>query len=276
MNDKNKMMILAALGVVLVGVGAFSFMGGGTPAPEPAPTTKKEKPDASNTNYNEGEGATSGTATEGATTEGATAEGTPAIDPNTGQPVVDPNATGNAVAGGPVDVSVLVDPEAVRVSRLPQRDPFNGSRWDPMLDVKPVSQGDPPRPKPQPVVRNGGGRPPKLGGGGFVPIGVNPGDIGLPGVGGAGGNTSGMPHVEDVQYKVNGIVRGANPAAVITDGSGKQRIVKVGSQLDPDTQVVGVENGRMILRHRGKIKSVSIDDAGASNKDGGNKPPQNQ
>jgi hypothetical protein len=266
MNDKNKVMILAALGVVMVGVGAFSFMGGGTPAPEPTATTKKDKP-AKNTNF-EGEG-TAPTTTEGTATEGSTAE----VDPNTGQPVVDPNATGNAVANGPADVSVLVDPEAVKVSRLPQRDPFNGSRWDPMLDVKPVTQGDPPRPKPQPTIRRPS--PPRLQGGGFVPMSPGPGDIGLPGIGGTGGGNA-MPHVEDVQYKVNGIVRGANPAAVITDGSGKQRIVKVGSQLDPDTQVVGVENGRMILRHRGKIKSVSIDDAGASNKDGGNKPPQNQ
>lgn len=272
-NDKNKIMILAALGVVMVGVGAFNFLGG-SPAPAPVQTSKKDKDaEPEQTSYEGSQGTATGNSA-GPTGE-ATGEGTAvAVDPNTGKPVEDPNATASTTPPGEMDVSVLVDPEAVRVSRLPSRDPFNGSRWDPMLEVKPVSsQGDPPRPRPTPRPSGGGKRPTGLGGSGFAPLGVGQGDIALPGVDGGGGTTA-MPHVEDVPYKVNGIVRGANSAAVITDGSGKQRIVKVGTQLDENTRVVGVEKGRMILNHRGKIKTVSIDDAGADK--GGNKPPQNQ
>ena len=42
-NDKKKVIVLAALGAVLLGVGAFSMTGGGAPAPAPAEAAKEEQ-----------------------------------------------------------------------------------------------------------------------------------------------------------------------------------------------------------------------------------------
>lgn len=277
-NDKQKVMILAALGVVMVGVGAFSFMGGSEPAAPPA-TTKKQEPEAETTSHSETETGTS------ETTPGTSPETSPEtvvkIDPETGKPVTSPvGAEGGQAAEGtvptaPPEINVLVDPEAVRVAQLSARDPFNGVRWDPMERIRPVSQPSNPTPPRTSTTR----RPGSLGG---KPITVPPfpvdGTDGLNPISGGGqiGTTpGGMPTIEEPPYKVNGIVRGANSAAIVTDGSGKQRIVRVGSNLDPDTKVLGVENGKMIVRYRGKIKTVSIDEAGANQKEG-NKPPQNQ
>lgn len=277
-NDKNKVMILVALGVVMLGVGAFSFMGGSKP--EPAPVTKKSEPNAETTSQTQGEQEPTPTPTGG-----PVAEGTSTIDPATGEPVVNPNGnpngtpTGDPKLGAPPEneVSVLVDPEAVRVAKLSLRDPFNGNRWDPMNDIKPVTQNATPPPQPRPR-SNGGSRPRPMGGQDFRPLPVDANGLNPVG-GGSGtigsGNPGQMPNYDDVPYTVNGIVSGANSAAIVTDGQGKQRIVKVGSSLDPDTKVLGVENGKVIVRYRGKVKTISINNAGAPTT-GGNKPPQNQ
>jgi hypothetical protein len=276
-NDKQKMMILGALAVVMVGVGAFSFMGGSAPAP--APAAKKPEPDAQNTSHAEGEQTPTATATTTETDAGTatanSAETTIRIDPATGKPVVDQGAPANTGIAPPAnEINVLVDPEAVRVAQLPQRDPFNGTRWDPMENLRPTTPVVTPTQKP-PKTRNSGYRPPRLGGD-VGPLRIDPGDLTGPGLNPIGENSGiSMPSVEEVPYKVNGIVRGANSAVIVTDGQGKQRIARVGSNLDPDTKVLGVENGKMVVRHRGKIKKVSIDDSGAAQK-GSAKPPQNQ
>lgn len=285
------MMILGALGVVMVGVGAFSFMGGGG-APEPAPvTTKKKEPAAQNTSETTTQPTTT-TAPNGENA-GANPSGNPVAvtptdpgkptgeeTPGNGNPVASAEGTANASSNV---VNTLVDPALVAASALPVRDPFNGSRWDPMEAVQPTSNPvstPTPRPTPKPKVSISKGGRRWTGGGGYTPFPVgDPGSLngnansGLPGV---GTNPSGMPDIQEVPYKVNGIVSGRNSAAIVTDGSGKQRIVRVGSDLDPDTKVLGVENGQMIVRHRGKVKKISIADSAKSTPAGGGQSQQNK
>lgn len=294
MNDKKKVMILAALGVILLGAGGYSLLGGGS-APAPAPTVKHTPKEGDPTTTADiktsdpGEGATSGAATEGtkpdATKSPAGEAGTATVGPD-GKPlaaVPDGTKPGGPVTKGapdgtaPVEASTspLVDPALVAAAKLPVRDPFNGARWD--LDAiarakqeKPVSA---PNPAPNTVRR------PKLMGNkpiSFPPMGVDPGQLQgtLPNVG--QGGQVGMPSIDDVPYTVTGVVRGSHPAVVVKDGSGNQRIVQVGHKLDADTEVLGVARGKMIVRHRGKVKTISIEDAGAAPNKGGAKPPQNQ
>jgi hypothetical protein len=52
-----------------------------------------------------------------------------------------------------------------------------------------------------------------------------------------------MPSIDDVPYKVNGVINGSRPAVVVSDAGGAQRLVKVGSKLDPDTEVIGIQRG---------------------------------
>lgn len=290
MKDKQKMMILGALAVVMVGVGAFSFMGGGG-APEPAPvSTKKHEPAAENTSETTTQPTPSTTTAENAGPNGTsnpvavkpTDPGKPTGEetPGNGNPV----ATAEGTTGANENVvNTLVDPALVAASALPVRDPFNGARWDPMEVVQPVTNpvSTPtakPAARPKVSISKGGRR--WTGGGGYVPFQVgDPNSLsgnsnsGLPGV---GTNQSGMPDVQEVPYKVNGIVSGRNSAAIVTDGSGKQRIVRVGSDLDADTKVLGVENGQMIVRHRGKVKKISIEDAAKSTPAGGGQSQQNK
>ncbi len=294
MKDKQKIMILAALGVVLVGASAFSFMGGGSPEPAPV-TTKKAEPKAENT---------SETTVEPTTTESGGIPAKP-TDPgrNTGEEnhnggivvnnnsgtnvneTLDPNnPTRNpnlAPSSAKNEVSMLVDPALVAASALPARDPFNGARWDPMEVVKPVPNNatpvtnpNPPRPKyTGPRIAKGGRTIP--------PYQFDPGTLQGSGNGqlpdvGTNPNT-GMPDIQQVPYRLNGVVSGSNSAAIVTDGAGKQRLVRVGSQLDPETKLLGVQNGEMIVRHRGKIKKISIEDSAKSTPTkGGGQSQQNQ
>lgn len=297
MKDKQKIMILAALGVVLIGASAFSFMGGGSP--EPAPVTKKKaEPKAETTSET--------TVDPSTTTSTGTGEtGTPVRPSDPGKSTGEENPTGGTIVNNtgtgvnetldpnnptrnpntaPIvekaEVSMLVDPALVAASALPARDPFNGARWDPMEAVKPAANNTPPVTNPNPSRPKYTG--PRIGKGGTLqPYRFDPGTLQgsgqdpLPNVG-TNPNT-GMPDIQQVPYKLNGVVSGSNSAAIVTDGSGKQRLVRVGSQLDPDTKLLGVENGEMVVRHRGKIKKISIEDSAKSTPTkGGGQSQQNQ
>lgn len=297
MKDKQKIMILAALGVVLIGASAFSFMGGGSP--EPAPVTKKKvEPKAETTSET--------TVDPSTTTSTGTGEtGTPVRPSDPGKSTGEENPTGGTIVNktgtsvnetldpnnptrNPIttptaakaEVSMLVDPALVAASALPARDPFNGARWDPMEAVKPAANNTPPVTNPNPPRPRYSGPRISKGGGIVPPINIDPGTLqgsgtGLPNVG-TNPNT-GFPDIQQVPYKLNGVVNGSNSAAIVTDGSGKQRLVKVGSQLDPDTKLLGVENGEMVVRHRGKIKKISIEDSAKSTQTkGGGQSQQNQ
>jgi hypothetical protein len=294
MNDKKKVMILAALGVILLGAGGYSLLGGGS-APAPAPTAKHTPKEGEATatadikTSGPGEGAATGTPTPDATKPATTTEsGNAAIGPDGTKsataPVPDgtkPGPDGKPQTGTPGanpsegSVSLLVDPALVAAAKLPVRDPFNGTRWD--LDSIARAKQEKQVPTPN-TVPNTVRRPKSMGSKPFSmpPMGVDPGQLQgtLPNVG--QGGQVGMPSIDDVPYTVTGVVRGSHPAVVVKDASGNQRIVQVGHKLDADTEVLGVARGKMIVRHRGKVKTISIEDAGAAPNKGGTKPPQNQ
>lgn len=108
---------------------------------------------------------------------------------------------------------------------------------------------------------------------GFKPLNLNEG---LPLVDQNGNPQAGPPpNYDEVPYKVNGVINGSRPAVVVSDSTGgSQRIVRVGSKLDAETEVIGIQRGKMIVRKHGKVKTISIEEGGAL-KEGG-KSPENK
>jgi hypothetical protein len=168
-----------------------------------------------------------------------------------------------------------VDPLLVAAAKLSPRDPFDGSSWD--METPILTKVAPKTYTPRPAIAY---RPKPKGGGlgsGVNPWPVGPDNVQLPDVQGGGPGTSqgggmnGMPSIDDVPYKVNGVINGRRPAVVVSDAGGGQRLVKVGSKLDPDTEVIGIQRGKMVVRKNGKVKTISIEEA-APAKAGGNSP----
>lgn len=219
-NDKKKIMVLAALGLVLVAVGAFSFMGGGSP---PAPTTAASKTDA-----------TGDAAKQVAEKE----ELTPEQQKNQ-------------------ELMAMLQGE------LSQRDPFE--RPADAKPVEPINTSKPPViPQTSPRGGNAGGR--RSGGGSIPPFdpmgGRLPSGGGLPSPGGGIGLEQGAPlrHPDDPGYRVKGVITGRKPMAVFEDESGNQKLVPIGGSLDGDTQVTGIEKGKVRVRHRGKDKTLDLEE----------------
>lgn len=59
-------------------------------------------------------------------------------------------------------------------------------------------------------------------------------------------------------YRVKGVVVGAKPVAVLEDEGGNQRLVPLGGSIDGDSRVVGIEKGRIRIRHRGKVQTLTL------------------
>lgn len=59
-------------------------------------------------------------------------------------------------------------------------------------------------------------------------------------------------------YSLSGVILGSKPAAVFTDGSGNQRLVVVGGSVDGDSQVLSVSQGKVVVRHQGKIVTLTL------------------
>jgi hypothetical protein len=59
-------------------------------------------------------------------------------------------------------------------------------------------------------------------------------------------------------YRVKGILNGPKPMAVFEDDSGNQRLVPLGGSVDGDSKVVGIEKGKVHIRHKGKDKVVDL------------------
>jgi hypothetical protein len=59
-------------------------------------------------------------------------------------------------------------------------------------------------------------------------------------------------------YRVKGVVVGAKPVAVLEDEGGNQRLVPLGGSVDGDSRVVGIEKGRIRIRHRGKVQTLTL------------------
>lgn len=207
--DKQKIIVLAVLGVVIVGIGAFQFMGGGSP--EPAKTSKKAesaKPKSSED---------------------------PAMDEKK------------------VELTKLI------TGSLPARDPFRPASLEPEPNT--VATTTPPAPTQPPAAPTSPRtpRPSPMAGGiapmnpmGSLPAAMPNGMTGP--VGGAVAVQPGAPLRQPGEpgYSVAGVVIGEQRMVVLQDDDGKQRLVRVGENLDPNTKVVSVEKGKVKVRAGGK------------------------
>lgn len=220
-NDKKKTLVIGGLALVLVAVGAFQFMPKGKNA-NTAPSNE-----VAAAQYQDGADGPSTTASaEGAGQEGG----------QEGQ-AADPQKE--------ILLAMVKDP-------LPRRDPFRAQGvpvqqpavQQPVTPAQPVNSQRP----------SGGYRPPRMQGD-VAPI--NPLPSG--GLDGAANLTAAAPLRQpgEFAYKVKGVIVGNKPMAVFEDDGGNQRLVPLGGSIDGDSQVVGIERGRVKVRHRGKDKTLT-------------------
>jgi hypothetical protein len=145
----------------------------------------------------------------------------------------------------------------VALAPLPGRDPFDGSRYMPKPEQpKPVTQTPEPKPeRAEPRLP----APPRLSGG-FAPVGPAMGT--LPSTGGSApiavAPGAKLEHADDFNYTVSGVILGEKSAAVFTDDKGNQRLIPLGGSLDGDSRLIGVERGKVTVRHRGKNKTFTV------------------
>lgn len=202
MNEKHKVAVVAALGVLVLGIGAFQFANlGNSEPPKPKPEETKD-----------------------AVAADATTETPP--DPMAG----------------------------LFALNMKPRDPFQEESLPQIEGTTPPAQPTPPPTNPGPRVR-----PPRPLGGDINPW--DPGAPPLPGANGAGGNlnpSAPLVNPDEPTFRFNGVILGTRPAAVMVDGSGNQRLVTVGGSLDGDSQLVGVEKGKVTVRRKGKTLTYNV------------------
>ena len=225
-NDKKKTMVLAILGLALIAVGAFQFLpkGKATPAPTVA----------------------------AATTSGGTATAQPAAgqaQPGGAQTQANPGENKELDPQKEVLLAMVKDPLAKRDPFAPQAELEAVSTVPKLATAAPVAQQKPSGQRP---VRMGGTVPP------FDPTGGLP-----PGTGGATGPVgldggSPLRQPGEFAYSMKGVIVGNKPMAVFEDDNGNQRLVPLGGSVDRDTQVVGIEKGKVRIRHRGKDKTLHL------------------
>ncbi|MCW5936930.1 MAG: hypothetical protein KIT11_06460 [Fimbriimonadaceae bacterium] len=239
MNDKRKMMVVGGLGLVLVCVGVFQFSGMGQGGELEDPTAKKSSKGAK--------------ATEGAVNAGG--------------------KEGEAQ-------KVQLDPQrealmAMVTGPLPKRDPFmmasfttagNSTLQPPANKIVPEGTKRPDSPPAAPPVNKVTRAPRRASsdnGVSIPPMNPLPGNAnpGLPPSTDAGMlTTPGKPvrNVGEFAYSVKGVVVGSKPMAVFEDDDGNQRLVPLGGSVDGDSKVVGIERGKVRIRHRGKDKTLTL------------------
>lgn len=142
-----------------------------------------------------------------------------------------------------------------------KRDPFQAGALPPLdtTGTTPPTQQDPPAQSkpPRTALRP---RPGDPGGFQLPPVNPIPGNLNIqPTNGGATGPSMTLP-TPGPSYNVTGVITGERPAAVFVDASGNQRLVTVGSSLDGDSQLVGVEKGNVTLRNKktGKTQTLTV------------------
>lgn len=60
-------------------------------------------------------------------------------------------------------------------------------------------------------------------------------------------------------YAVSGVIRGEKNAAVVSDSSGRQRLVKEGQELDGDTRVHSIHKDKVVLKTKdGKTITLNV------------------
>lgn len=137
---------------------------------------------------------------------------------------------------------------------LPPRDPFQMGKPNAVPNTVPTPVQPPTGPTARPTTPRGytppvggGNRPPTIGG--TLPP-INPG-------GPSGGN--GMSVRPGSGYAIVGTVTGERPAAIIRDADGRQRIVPLGGQVDPDTTVVGIDRGRVRVKTKEGERTLNLE-----------------
>lgn len=222
-NDKKKTLVVAGLGVLLLAVGAFQFIGKGSGSQAPASQAKKQAAAASV--YSNGKD--------------------------------DKSITKDDADNDPqrqMLMAMVKDP-------LPHRDPFQPIGAPEPQDSNPAQQPvtQPAQPV-QAVKHNGGGRNSNYGGAPVPPFEPLPGgtQIGAPGNGANLTKAAPLRQPSEFAYKVRGILNGPKPMAVFEDDSGNQRLVPLGGSVDGDSKVVGIEKGKVHIRHKGKDKVVDL------------------
>jgi hypothetical protein len=204
-SQKAKVVALASLGVVLLGVGAFQLTQG---SPE-----KKAKPNSARLAAKAGD-----------------------------QPGEDEQVWQDLVA---------ITPHA-------PRDPFQPGQLAPLdpanaTGTKPAVATNPPATRPIRVIQQRPSRP------------IPPLEIGgtLPGLHENGAKATAVPDAQvrrpdEFGYAVSGVIIGSRPMAVLQDESGVQRLVKLGASVDGESQVIGIERGKVTVRHRGKVLVLRV------------------
>jgi hypothetical protein len=149
-----------------------------------------------------------------------------------------------------VKAPVLKNPEVANA--LPLRNPF-----EPPADAQPAITKMPQMQHPQPIAgKIRGFDSPK----GFQPLPA--GDLkqfsSLP-------TSIAAPHPEQKAedekpfgYKVVGLIGGVRPAAMVEDSAGNQKLVLVGSAIDGDSRVKGVESDTVTIEYRGKTLRLVV------------------
>lgn len=222
--DKQKMIIVGVLGVLVIGIGAFQFMGGEPP----------KKPVA-----------------KSSTTDTSGKKGSEFTEP-VDEKKVDLN---RLIAGNlpqrdpfrPVDIPAVPDPKPSGQPTEPVKPPDDVSK----------PEGTPSEAPAQPrTSRMGGGamRPPSMAG--QAP--VNP-MAGLPPVGAIGSGpgvaiqaSTPLRQPGEPAYSVAGVVIGKDKMVVLQDDNGNQRLVKLGDKIDSENRIVGIDKGGKVKVRNGK------------------------
>lgn len=161
-----------------------------------------------------------------------TTHGTTTADSAMGDKANPANAA--AKPAGPKNPEVAAD--------LPPRDPFQAP-----AGMVPVQNGG------TRVVRPGAFPPVRRGmSGRFPPLGN--------GMGPAVPPLGALRAVEEKPFgwHLVGVIGGANPAAMFEDGTGNQKLVTLGSAIDPDSRLKGIEDDAVSVEFRGKRLRLTV------------------
>jgi hypothetical protein len=129
---------------------------------------------------------------------------------------------------------------------LPARDPFAAP------DKAPATTPTPPA-APGPQIHPMSGMIPPMG----IPGAQLVKDQGLPLAGTSAGAPA--PKIESTMtWRLTGVVTGAHPLAVLADATGNQRLIRVGSAIDPDSELTSVSKNSATIVFRGKTLHLFV------------------
>lgn len=174
----------------------------------------------------------------------------PSKKPNkvaTNDPVqADPALPADPEAGQPAGTEPPLPANGFAAKPLTARDPFDGGKLSRPLTVgvKPPTSVSPVRPAAAPSMPTGLSGSLPSAAGGNVPVTIAPGEK--------------LPSADDFTYTLAGVIVGEESAAVFADSSGNQRLISVGGSLEPDSQLVSVKPGKVVVRHHGKTITLTL------------------